>query len=178
MRRAQASSSSGGNKQLDKVLLDLIIKLLLAASAPSVVQPALTCLLAIVAVTPSHSRAAFAPLMTSGRTALLVCKLLYSPWQSHLHTAEQLLLLWPPQVVQHFLYADFCVEYALQVMSAMQDWAVCKLVFQMGPAGHVSNVRLGCTLPAVNDSRPLCIKHADTDRCACGCLTSFQWVWL
>jgi len=77
MYRAQASPSIGGDKQLDKLLLDLIIKLLLAATAPSIVQPALSCLLATVAVTPSHSRAAFAPLVTSGSTTLHVCTLLY-----------------------------------------------------------------------------------------------------
>ena len=77
MYRAQASPSIGGDKQLDKRLLDLIIQLLLADTAPSVVQPALSCLLATVAVTPSHSRAAFAPLITSGSTTLHVCQLLY-----------------------------------------------------------------------------------------------------
>jgi len=80
MYRAQASSSIGGNKQLDKLLLDLIIELLPAATAPSVVQPALSCLLATVAVTPSDSRAAFAPLITSGRSTFHVCKLLYSTY--------------------------------------------------------------------------------------------------
>ena len=77
MHRAQSTSSVGGNKQLDKLLLDVIIKLLLAATAPSVVQPALSCLRATVAVTPSDSRAAFAPLITSGSTTFHVCKLLY-----------------------------------------------------------------------------------------------------
>jgi hypothetical protein len=76
MCRAQASHSIGGDKQLDKRLLDLIIKLLLAANAPSVIQPALSCVLVTMAVTPSHSRAAFASLITSGSTTFLVCRLL------------------------------------------------------------------------------------------------------
>ncbi|KAL0035650.1 hypothetical protein WJX79_005806 [Trebouxia sp. C0005] len=85
--RAQARSSTGGNKQLDKLLLDLIIKLLLAATAPSVVQPALSCLLAMVAVTPSDSRAAFAPLITSGMLQQLLCQ------PQHAQQALQLLHL-------------------------------------------------------------------------------------
>ncbi|DBB01488.1 TPA: hypothetical protein ACH3X1_000142 [Trebouxia sp. C0004] len=84
--RAEASPSVGGNKQLDKLLLDVIIKQLLA-SAPSVVQPALSCLRAMVAVTPSDSRAAFAPLITSGVMQQLLCQ------PQHAQQALQLLHL-------------------------------------------------------------------------------------
>ena len=82
MYRAQANPSIGGDKQLDNRLLDLMVQLLLADPAPSVIQPALSCLLATVAVTPSHSRAAYAPLITSGSTTLHVCQLLYQMYSA------------------------------------------------------------------------------------------------
>ncbi len=59
-------TSSTQNSKHGKALLGVIMQLLGEMVAPAVVQRALSCLLAMVAITPMDSRAAFVPVITSG----------------------------------------------------------------------------------------------------------------
>ena len=62
------------------------------------------------------------------------------------------------------MYANFCIECTPVVMLALH---VCKILYRMCPAGHVSNARQSCMLTALNAACPFCITHAVTDMATC-----------